>query len=65
MIDYLNSGHIAWASKKIETAIERYKKALELCESRDVFIEKMNSDKKHLIQQGIHEEEIPLLIDLI
>ncbi len=65
MIDFLNAGHIAWASKNLDLAIERYKKALELSKNRDIYIEKMNSDKKHLMKYGISEEDIPLMIDLI
>ena len=65
MIDFLNAGHIAWASKNLDLAISRYKKALELSKDREVYIEKMNSDKKHLMKYGIPEEDIPLMIDLI
>lgn len=65
MIDFLNAGHLAWASKNLDLAIKRYRKALELSKNREAYIEKMNSDKKHLMKYGISEEDIPLMIDLI
>ncbi len=65
MIDFLNAGHLAWASKNLDLAIKRYRKALELSKNKESYIEKMNSDKKHLMKYGISEEDIPLMIDLI
>lgn len=64
-VDYLNAGHISWASGQMEKAIALYAQAAELCESRDAFLEIFRKDKPFLISQGIAEEDIPLIPDLL
>ncbi len=42
-----------------------YSKAAELGEGRDAFIEAFKKDAPFLLEQGIAEEDIPLMLDLI
>lgn len=63
-IDFINAGHIAWVTGNLELAKERYKEGLKASGTVSEFIEKINSDKKLLIQFGISEDDIPLMIDL-
>lgn len=63
--DYLNAGHTAWSLGKVVQASELYGKAITESGSRDLFMEMFNKDKNSLIKQGINEEDIPLMLDLI
>jgi tetratricopeptide (TPR) repeat protein len=63
--DYLNAGHVAWSMKQMERVIELYSKALELCGSKEKFIELFHQDYSTLIKQGIHEDDIWLMPDLL
>lgn len=64
-VDYLNAGHVYWVSKQTSKAIAMYSKAAELDEGRDAFIEAFKKDAPFLLEQGIAEEDIPLMLDLI
>ncbi|MEG0646784.1 MAG: tetratricopeptide repeat protein [Bacteroides sp.] len=64
-VDYLNAGHVYWVSRNISKAIAMYGKAAELGEGRDAFIEAFKKDTPFLLEQGIAEEDIPLMLDLI
>lgn len=64
-IDYLNAGHVTWALGNIEKAAGLYGKALAESGSRDAFLDIFYRDKKSLIKQGIAEEDIPLMLDMI
>lgn len=64
-VDYLNAGHVYWVSKQTSKAIAMYSKAAELGEGRDAFIEAFKKDTPFLLEQGIAEEDIPLMLDLI
>ncbi|MEG0463945.1 tetratricopeptide repeat protein [Bacteroides sp.] len=64
-VDYLNAGHVYWVSKQTSKAIAMYSKAAELGEGRDAFIEAFKKDAPFLLEQGIAEEDIPLMLDLI
>ena len=64
-VDYLNAGHVYWVSKQTSKAIAMYSKAAELGEGRDAFIEAFKKDAPSLLEQGIAEEDIPLMLDLI
>ncbi|MDR0895389.1 MAG: hypothetical protein LBN06_08860 [Prevotellaceae bacterium] len=63
--DYLNAGHTAWLMKEIEETIQYYDKAVERCGSKDAFLQLFDKDRDILIKQGIAEEDIPLMMDLI
>lgn len=62
--DYINAGHIAWCKKKIAKALELYTKGLQLMDfNLENLIKILNEDKKHLLSNGITEDEFNLFID--
>ena len=64
--DYLNAGHIAWCQRKLQIAIDFYKKSWSLLDNnRELFIESLLDDKLYLIANGIDADEIPLMIDAL
>jgi tetratricopeptide (TPR) repeat protein len=63
--DYLNAGHVAWSMKQTEQAIKLYSKAIEQCEDRKDFFEWFHKDRPMLIKQGIDEDDIGLMLDLL
>lgn len=63
--DYLNTGHVAWTLGNIKEAVERYKTTLLMTKDTEVFLNLFNRDQEELIRQGIKEEEIPLMLDLV
>lgn len=63
--DYLNAGHVAWSLGNIENAVKFYKKAEQNYGNKDFFLEVFNKDRDMLLKQGIAEEDIPLMLDLI
>lgn len=64
-VDYLNAGHVAWALKDIEKSVALYTKAIELSGNKTYFVEMFNKDKRYLIEQGIDQEDMPLMLDLL
>ena len=62
--DWLNAGHVAWAQGQLETAATRYGKAITLCGSKTQFLELFDKDRDILVQHGIREEDIPLMLDI-
>lgn len=64
-VDYLNAGHVSWVSGNREKAITLYSKTAELSENRDAFLEMFDKDKTFLVGQGIAEDDIPLMLDLV
>lgn len=64
-VDYLNAGHIAWALKDIRMAVAHYKRAIELYGDKTECIQLILKDKAQLLKQGIQENDLPLLIDLL
>lgn len=63
--DYLNAGHAAWASGNIERTISLYSKATELFGNRNQFLEMFAKDRDILLEKHIHEDDIPLVLDMI
>lgn len=63
--DYLNAGHAYLCTKKIDQALSQYNKAYSTINSKERFIELFYQDKELLLKNGIHENDIPLLIDLL
>lgn len=62
--DWMNAGHIAWASGRKKLALERYRKAYELLQfNQDVFWDQLQNDKKHLLQNGIDPNELSFMAD--
>ncbi len=64
-IDFLNAGHVAWSAGDLPKAASLYTKAKSLSPTKDAFVELFYKDKKYLMKQGIAEEDIPLMLDLI
>lgn len=65
MQDYLNMGHVLWVTGEINKAVESYVKALSTSKNPETFINQFYKDKEALIDAGIDEQEIPLMIDLV
>ncbi|KAA6317579.1 hypothetical protein EZS27_032283, partial [termite gut metagenome] len=63
--DYLNAGHVVWSMKRTEKAIELYTKAIEQCGNKEDFLEWFNKDCAVLMKQGIDEDDIWLMLDLL
>lgn len=63
--DYLNAGHVMWRLGNREKAAELYGKAATEFGNQEVFFEMFGKDKKTLIKQGIDENDMPLMLDLI
>jgi tetratricopeptide (TPR) repeat protein len=64
--DYLNAGHIAWCSKQPKTALEFYRKSLDLQQNNWVlFLESFLKDKIYLVSNVVDADEIPLMLDAL
>ncbi len=63
--DYLNAGHVAWKLNDMEKAAELYGKVTAGSNSRQEFFEMFEKDRDILLRQGIAEEDIPLMLDMI
>ncbi|KAA6346851.1 hypothetical protein EZS27_005648 [termite gut metagenome] len=63
--DYLNAGHVVWSMKRTEKAMELYSKAIEQCGNKNDFMEWFHKDCTMLIKQGIDEDDIWLMLDLL
>lgn len=63
--DYMNAGHVAWATGNMERAIELYSRSLTLMKDRQLFARIFVKDKEVLVQQGIRQDDIMLMLDLI
>lgn len=63
--DYLNAGHVAWTLGNIDKAAELYGKAAAQSSSRNAFLEMFYRDKSSILKQGIAEEDIPLMLDMV
>lgn len=63
--DYLNAGHVAWVLKHIEKAAKLYGEAMAESGSKDTFLSTFEKDREILLKQGISEEDIPLMLDII
>jgi tetratricopeptide (TPR) repeat protein len=63
--DWLNAGHVYLAQNNIPKALECYRQAENHCQSHDEFIQLYLADKEALLQQGISEENIYLVPDML
>jgi tetratricopeptide (TPR) repeat protein len=64
--DYLNAGHIAWCQRRLQDAVELYRRSLNLQQNNlDVFLEALNDDRPYLIANGVDKDEIPLMLDAL
>lgn len=63
--DYLNAGHVAWVSGEMGKAVKLYATSLAMSSNREEFINLFKKDEEELLAQGIKEEDIPLMLDLL
>jgi len=62
--DFLNAGHIAFCKKDRASALHYYQNSLDLQEGNlQLIIDQINKDREHLIANGVHSDEIALLLD--
>lgn len=64
-IDLMNAGHVAWVMGDIQKAANLYEKAITASGSKEKFLEMFRKDEVPLLKQGIQEEDIPLMLDLL
>ena len=64
-IDYMNAGHVAWVMGDTQKAAVLYGKAITVSGNRERFLEMFRKDEESLLKQGIREEDIPLMLDLL
>lgn len=64
-IDYMNAGHVAWVMGDIQKAASFYGKAIMTNGNREQFLEMFHKDEESLLKQGVREEDIPLMLDLL
>ena len=57
-------GWCSFISLKYEQAMN-YGKAITACGTRERFLEMFHKDEEPLLKQGIREEDIPLMLDLL
>ncbi len=65
LLDYLNAGHVAWSMGQLDKAVKMYATSLAMSDSPEAFMDLFNKDRKDLIAQGIKEDDIPLMLDLL
>jgi tetratricopeptide (TPR) repeat protein len=63
--DWLNAGHVHFVDKRTAEAITHYRKAQEKEKDHSTFIERFYKDKEVLLSQGLNEEDIRIMLDLI
>ena len=63
--DYLNAAHVEWVTKNNQQAVEYYNRAKEICSNADKIAEHILNDKEVMLERGVNETELQLLIDLI
>lgn len=63
--DYMNAGHVAWCSGKIENAIEFYSLSIQSSANKEKFLSMFYKDERYLTMLGINEDDIPLILDLL
>lgn len=64
-IDYMNAGHVIWCLGNMEKAIELYTQSIEAIKDKSKFIKMFLKDKETLVKQGVNEDDIPLMLDLL
>jgi tetratricopeptide (TPR) repeat protein len=65
-VDYLNAGHVCLAMGNNKEALKLYRQALNaLDNSYEKFIESFTPDIPDLLQAGVKQENIPILLDCL
>ena len=63
--DWMNMGHVYFSMHQIKQAVVHYQKARSFEESHSAFIKKFEKDKNALLAQGLNEEDIRIILDLL
>ena len=63
--DWMNMGHVYFSMHEIKQAIVHYQKARSFEESHSAFIKKFQKDQQALLAQGLKEEDIRIMLDLL
>lgn len=63
-IDYLNAGHVYWTTGNVQQAATMYSHSIRLSD-REHFEEEFHKDCEILLEKGISETDLPLMLDLI
>ena len=63
--DWMNMGHVYFSMHEIKQAIVHYQKARSFEESHSAFIKKFGKDRNALLAQGLKEEDIRIMLDLL
>ena len=61
--DYMNYGHVLWCKKDRLKAIELYSKSVGSNTQMEKFLRVFKNDRQLLIEKGIDEGEIPIMLD--
>jgi tetratricopeptide (TPR) repeat protein len=62
--DYMNAGHTEWALQNLKGAVKLYGKSIEVSNNEyDKFYSEFSNDILDLVNAGIEESEIPLMLD--
>jgi tetratricopeptide (TPR) repeat protein len=64
--DLMNAGHVAFCQGDRKRALELYRASLRSADmTEELFVRVFGEDVPFLVQQGVMEQEIPLLIDFL
>ena len=63
--DWMNAGHVHLACRRMKEALEHYRKAQSYEKTHTDFIGKFYKDKAALLSQGLSEEDLSILLDLL
>lgn len=63
--DWMNAAHVHLVNHRISLAIEHYRKAQESEKRHSDFITKFNKDRNALLAQGLSEEYLNIILDLL
>ena len=63
--DWMNIGHVYFAMHQVPQAIQHYQQAQSSEKSHSDFIEKFNKDRNVLLTQGLTEEDLQIMLDLL
>ncbi|MFB6317685.1 tetratricopeptide repeat protein [Saccharicrinis sp. FJH54] len=64
MHDYMNFGHVMWVKQDRQGALAMYKQSVNLFKGdMEKFIKVFNVDKTLLIEKGVDQNEMPIMLD--
>jgi len=64
--DYINFGHVEWCLGNPVEAINMYKKSIIHEENNlENFLMTFNDDRKFLLQNGVNQDDIPIVLDFL